>query len=112
MNSKSLEVYEQIIAAIPEIERKGKANPYTSDNTYMFSLVNKDGEFGFRFSEARKKELIEELGASELRSYGAVMRGYVKIPEALYADEIRLIALLKESHQYVLSLPPQTSKKK
>ena len=112
MSSKSLDIYDKIIAAIPEIERKGKANPYTSDNTHMFSLVNKDGEFGFRFSEAREKELIEDLGASELKSYGAVMRGYVKIPESMYADEPRLIALLKESHQYVLSLPPQKSGKK
>ena len=107
-----VKIYDELVSKCKRFERKGKSVPYTSANGYMFSLVNKDGEFGFRFSEARKKELIEELGASELRSYGAVMRGYVKIPEALYADEKRLTALLKESHQYVLSLPPQTSKKK
>lgn len=112
LHDKSLAVYEKIISAIPEIERKGKTVPYTSDNTHMFSLMNKDGEFGFRFSEKRKKELIEELAADELRSYNSVMRGYVKIPEALYGDINRLVELLKESHAYVLSLEAQKPKKK
>lgn len=80
---------------------------YTSDNGHMFSLINKAGDFGFRFSEARKKELIQELDTTDLKSYGAIMKGYVKIPEYLFNDTETLVQLLKESHAYVLSLQPK-----
>ncbi len=34
-----LALYEKLIATHPEIERKGGANPYTSLNGHMFSLL-------------------------------------------------------------------------
>jgi hypothetical protein len=34
-----LALYDKLIATMPEIERKGAANPYTSHNGHMFSLL-------------------------------------------------------------------------
>jgi hypothetical protein len=34
-----LALYDKLIATHPEIERKGAANPYTSLNGHMFSLL-------------------------------------------------------------------------
>ena len=34
-------LYDKLIATIPEIERKGDANPYTSLNGNMFTLLHK-----------------------------------------------------------------------
>lgn len=46
----NLKLYDMAVAKCPEIERKGKSMPYTSANGHMFSLLNKDGELGIRFS--------------------------------------------------------------
>lgn len=107
MKENNLNVYKAVIARCPEIELKGKNMLYTSDNGHMFSLINKAGDFGFRFSEARKKELITELNTTDLKSYGATMRGYVKMPESAFDNLELLTNYLKESHQYVLSLDPK-----
>lgn len=36
--------------------RKGKTMPYTSHNGHMFTLYNKAGEMGIRFSKEKQKE--------------------------------------------------------
>jgi hypothetical protein len=51
MMDEKVELYNKLIAKCPGIERKGKNNPYTSVNGHMFSLINKDGELGMRFSK-------------------------------------------------------------
>ena len=107
MRDNNLVIYKAVIDKCPDIELKGKNMLYTSDNGYMFSLINKAGDFGFRFSEPRKKELIAQLDTTDLKSYGATMRGYVKIPETLYGDIDLLAEYLQESHAYVMSLEPK-----
>jgi hypothetical protein len=107
MYNKKLEEYDQLVAKCSRFKRKGKTMPYTSANGYMFSLFNKDAQIGIRFSEVRKKELIETLETSIYKSYGAVMKGYVLIPELLLKDTDLIVALLNESFDYVMSLPPK-----
>lgn len=107
MREEKLALYRQLVGKCPGIELKGKTMPYTSANGLMFSQLNKDGELGIRFSEEVKEKYIKLLKTTPFRSYGAVMRGYVLIPESLWKDMVRLSRLLKESHEYVLSLEPK-----
>ncbi len=107
-----IELYDKLIAKLPDQKRKGAANAYTSLNGHMFSFVDKNGEFAFRYSDARKKELIEELGAKESIQYNSVMRGYIVIPENLMDDLDRLSDLFAESFEYISSVPPKPTKKK
>ncbi|MDT0558922.1 hypothetical protein RM697_09695 [Ichthyenterobacterium sp. W332] len=107
MDDKNLDIYKAVINACSNIELKGKNMLYTSDNGYMFSLYNKAGDIGFRFSEARKKELINQLNTTDYKSYGATMRGYVKMPKSLFKDISKLREYLIESHNYVMSLEPK-----
>ncbi len=46
-----LEAYNDLIAGIPEIDRKGVTNPYTSVNGHMFSHLSKEGTMGLRLPE-------------------------------------------------------------
>ena len=48
---ENLKVYDELVAQCSRFERKGKTMPYTSANGHMFSLLNKDGELGFRYSK-------------------------------------------------------------
>lgn len=107
MYEKRLEQYDAIVDQCTGIERKGKTMPYTSDNGHMFSLLNKNGEFGIRFSKEIQEKYFEELNSSYMISHGAKMKGYVLIPDSLWDTPEKLIEMLKESHAYVLSLPPK-----
>lgn len=104
---KNQEVYDALVAQVDEIERKGKTVPYTSANGYMFSLLNKEGEIGIRLSKESQQQFKEKHDADIFHSHGAVMRDYVKVPESLFGDLQLLADYLKESHAFVLSLPPK-----
>ncbi len=73
----------------------------------MFSLLNKNGEFGIRFAKDVQEKYFAELSTSYLISHGAKMKGYVLIPDHLWETPEKLVEMLKESHAYVLSLPPK-----
>ena len=104
---ETLKIYDDAVALCPRFERKGKTMPYTSANGYMFSLLNKVGELGIRFSEKVKAQYITQLKSSNFISHGAVMKGYVLIPEHICSDEAKLVSLLKESYEYVMTLKPK-----
>ena len=102
-----LDRYDALISKCDRFERKGKTMPYTSANGHMFSLFNKAGELGIRFSEKVKKEYIEKYNTTEFRSYGAVMRGYILITDELWSDDKQMLSLLNESYDYVMTLEPK-----
>ena len=104
MWEQKLRLYDQLIAKCPGIERKGKTMPYTSANGHMFSQLNKDGQLGIRFSEEVKLKYINLYKTTEFKAYGAVMKGYILIPESLWKDITKLSNLLKESHKYAMTL--------
>ena len=100
-------LYDQLVARCERFKRKGKTMPYTSANGYMFSLLNKDGELGIRFSKEIQEKYIEEFQTGIFKSYGAVMKGYVLIPDAMLEDPESLSSYLNESYDYVMSLEPK-----
>lgn len=99
-----LQLYDQIVANCPRFERKGKTSPYTSANGYMFSQFNKRGQLGIRFSKDKQEKYIKELNTDYFKSYGAIMRGYILVPEDLWENTERITELLNESYDYVMSL--------
>lgn len=105
---KNLALFDELVDMHPELERKGKTMPYTSANGYMFTLLNKEGDFGIRLSkESGKKFLEEHQNSGPLKSHGATMQGYVLIPDKMLADPKSLLPLLEEAYEHVKSLPPK-----
>lgn len=107
MRKEKLKIYDALVAKCPRFERKGKTMPYTSANGHMFSLFNKDCEIGIRFSKTVQEKYIQEFPTSIYRSYGAVMRGYILIPERMWDNLDTLAEYLNESYDYVMSLDPK-----
>lgn len=99
-----LKIYDDLVAQCSRFKRLGKTMPYTSANGYMFSLFNKAGEIGIRFSKEVQDHYIKKFDTTVYHSYGAVMRGYILIPEHLWNDEKTIVNLLNESYDYVMSL--------
>ncbi|MGI9544455.1 MAG: hypothetical protein ACR2MX_14440 [Cyclobacteriaceae bacterium] len=102
-----LAVYDRLVDKCPRFERKGKTMPYTSANGYMFSLLNKAGELGIRFSKQVQEKYMEELDTTIYKSYGAVMKGYILIPEKMLKDLDNVAKYLDESYDYAMSLEPK-----
>jgi len=111
MWDKKLEIYDKLIATNPNFERKGKTMPYTSVNGHMFSQLNKDGEIGIRLSKERGAQFMKEYDTALFRLYGAIMKGYVLIPERLLENLDILSSYLNDSYEYVKSLQPKATTK-
>ena len=107
MWKENLALYDELVEKCPRFDRKGKTMPYTSANGYMFSLLNKDGELGFRFSKQVQEKYLQEFGTTLFKSYGATMKGYVLIPDAMFGDLNKLSEYLNESYDYVMTLKPK-----
>jgi hypothetical protein len=106
MQSK-IDLYDLIISKCPKFERKGKSMLHTSANGYMFSALNKDGEIGIRFSKEVQEKYFKKYNTTFFKSYGAVMKGYILIPDNMLNDIDTLVQLLNESYDYVMSLDPK-----
>jgi hypothetical protein len=107
MWEQKLELYDQLIEKCPRFERKGKTVPYTSANGYMFSILNKEGQLGIRFSKEVQQMYFQELDTTFFKSHGAVMHGYVLIPDHMLENLDKLAEYLNESYDYVMTLEPK-----
>ena len=107
MWEEKLKFYDQLVATNNKFERKGKTMPYTSANGHMFSLLNKAGEIGIRFSKEVQKKYFEEFDSTIFKSYNSIMHGYVLIPDAMLEDLDKVSRYLDESFDYVMSLEPK-----
>lgn len=99
-------LFEAAISAGDHIDRKGKANPYTSANGHMFSQINKDDQLGIRLPKPRQKALLDEYGAGPFKSYGATMRDYVCLTDEMLSDQALITSLLQEGLAFVSAMPP------
>jgi hypothetical protein len=107
MWEEKLKIYDDLVAKCHRFERKGKTVPYTSANGHMFSLLNKEGEIGIRFSKEVQKKYLEELNTTFYKSYNAIIKGYVLIPDNMLEDLDNVAKYLDESFDYVMSLEPK-----
>lgn len=107
MYEEKLKVYDELVSKCSRFKRKGKTMPYTSANGYMFSLFNKDGEIGIRFSKEVQEKYLKEFDTSYYKSYGATMKGYILIKDVMLKDLNNLAKYLNESFDYVMSLEPK-----
>ncbi len=106
-------LYKQLIDSHIEIELKGgKKLSYTALNGNMFTQITKAGKVGLRLGKADYDAFIEKFDAQPLRSYGAVMREYVEVPDDLLTDLDTLKPYLQLSYEYAQTLKPKPTKKK
>ena len=108
-----LALYDKLIATHPEIERKGAANPYTSLNGHMFSLLlGPRGVMALRLPEDEREKFLKKYDTTLYEAYGAVMREYVTVPDALLKNTKVLEKYLAVSYAYVKTLKPKPTTKK
>ena len=103
--------FEALVGDYPDFVIKGAANKYTALNGNMFSALQKDGVLTVRLSESQKKAYNLEHGTGDVISYGAVMRGYVYVTDAIWNDDEKARALFAQSVEHARALKPKPTKK-
>ena len=101
-------LYCELIAARPEIERKGAANPYTSLNGHMFTLLH-ESRLAIRLPEDKREEFLKKHKTGLFEAYGAVMKEYVAVPDHLLKNTKELEKYLAFSYDYVKTLKPKST---
>jgi TfoX/Sxy family transcriptional regulator of competence genes len=107
-----LALFDKLIAAQPEIERKGANNAYAAVNGNMFLLMQPSGVLAMRLPDRVREEFVEKYKAGLYEAYGAVMKEYVAVPDALLGKTKELQKYLVLSLEHVKTLKAKPSRKK
>ena len=102
-----------MIASIPQVERKGADNPYTSLNGNMFSiLLSPEGRMALRLPETEREKFLKKYKTALFEAYGTVMKEYVAVPDALLQKTSELQKYFRVSYEYARTLKPKPTRKK
>jgi TfoX/Sxy family transcriptional regulator of competence genes len=110
--TEKVALYDKLIATIPEIKRKGAANPYTALDGNMFTLLHQSRTLVIRLPEDKREEFLKKYRTTLFEAYGAVMKEYVTVPDSLLKKTKELEKYLEASYEYVKTLKPKATKKK
>jgi|SRR5215831_2054057 len=106
-------LYEKVVSVVPDLERKGANNPYTSINGNMFSiLLGPEGRMGLRLPDEARARFLKKYKTTLFEAYGVVMKEYVAVPDALLQKTRELQRHFHESHAYAQTLKPKATTKK
>jgi hypothetical protein len=106
-----LSLYENVVATIPGITRKGVSMPYTSHNGHMFSFLTPDGTMALRLPSEKRESFLATYKTELCVQHGAVMKEYAIVPDDLLIDTNELASHVADSYNYVNSLKPKPSAK-
>jgi TfoX/Sxy family transcriptional regulator of competence genes len=104
-------LYDKLIATNPAIERKGDANPYTSLNGNMFTLLHQQ-KLAIRLAEDEREKFLKKYKTTLFEAYGTVMKEYVAVPDALLENTKELQKYLDLSYEYAKTMKPKATTKK
>jgi hypothetical protein len=103
-------LYDKLIATHPEIQRKGAANPYTSLNGHMFTILHDSRSLAIRLPQVEREEFLKKYKTTLFKAYGTIMKEYVAVPLLEKTKELQ--KYLELSYQYVKTLKPKPTRKK
>jgi hypothetical protein len=110
--AENLRLYEQLVATVPDLERKGATMPYTSRNGHMFSFLTKEGTLALRLPEDERGSFIKKYKTGLCEQHGVIMKEYVVVPDGLLRKTKDLQKYFRMSHEYVGGLKPKPTTRK
>jgi hypothetical protein len=111
--AEKIALYEKAVATLSGVQRKGAANPYTSLNGNMFSLLSAVTEtMALRLPKGEREAFLKKYKSQLFEAYGAVMKEYVAVPDALLKNTRELQQYVTLSYEYAKTLKPKAAKKK
>ena len=102
-----LALYEELVASVEGVDRKGAANPYTSRNGYMTSFIDKEGEVSIRLDKEDRERFIEQYESRISMQYGKQMKDFAVVPDDLLERPDELRPWFVRSWKWVGTLDPK-----
>ena len=112
MRDRVVEIYQSLVADYPDLTIKGAKSAYTAINGNMFSFVDADGLMCVRLSKEDKEAFENAHGTGDVVQHGAIMQGYVPVPEAMLVEIETLKAVFAKGVANARKLKPKPTKKK
>ena len=110
--AETIDLYDKLIKTMPKLERKGAANPYTSLNGNMFTLLHQSRTLAIRLPEQERDKFLKKYKTKLFEAYGAVMKEYVTVPDSLLKNTKELQKYLELSYEHAKTLKPKLTRKK
>ena len=110
--ASTVELYEALIRTLPDVERKGDANPYTALNGNMFTLLHQSQTLAIRLPAEEREKFLKKYKTTLFEAYGAVMKEYVRVPNDLLGKAGELRKYLAMSYEYAKTLKPKPTTRK
>jgi hypothetical protein len=107
-----LDLYQKLLATMPNVELKGATMPYTSLNGHMFSFLTKTGTLALRLPTEAREAFLKKYATRLCEQHGVVLAEYVEVPDALLNKTPELRKHLEMSYAYVGSLKPKPTARK
>lgn len=101
---EAVAAFDRLLAALPEVERKGATMPYTSVNGNMFSYLDASGSMAMRLGPADREAFIDRFGTTLHHAYGIVQKEYVTVPSTVLAGTNELLPWFRKSLAYARTL--------
>ena len=98
--TETLALYEKLVAANPEAERKGATVPYTSANGTMFSFLTADGALALRLPPDQLEPFFQKYNTTHPVAYGKVMKDWAAVPDSLLANTKELSKYFDLSYRH------------
>jgi len=111
-DSQVLATFDAMIAAVPGVERKGAAMPYTSINGNMYAMVSKAHVIGLRLSREDLAAFMAEGGMPFEGTPGYINKEYGGVPTLMLGDAKALQRWFEKSHALASALKPRKAASK
>ena len=106
MHEEKLNIYDEIIRNAKVLTEKVKKCFTPRERVYVFS-IKKMGKIGIWWPTNEAQKLKEKYNTTGFKSYGALMKDYVLIPEELLKNTELMISYFSRSFKYVKSHEPK-----
>ena len=78
----------------------------------MFTLLHNSRSLAIRLPEDKRGEFLKKYKTTLFKAYGAVMKEYVAVPDALLKNTKELRKYLELSNEYVRTMKPKPTREK
>jgi TfoX/Sxy family transcriptional regulator of competence genes len=102
-----LDIYDRLIATLPQVQRRGATMPYTSLNGHMFSFLTPEGHLALRLPSSERQAFLAKYHTSLCEQHGKVLEEYAEVPDSLFRNVDELVQHFRTSYTHVNSLKPK-----
>ena len=110
--SKTLEIFEALVAPIEGLEIKGAKSSYCSVNGNMICFLTSDDQLALRLNQADRDKFLKLHEDCVCVQHSTVMKNYVLVPDLILNKNRKLKPLFKKCLENAYALKAKPTKRK